>query len=203
MSLPTKGLAFSRTADGTVGVASHPGVPTIVPEETELLRDWLAELDLPKDWPQLEALAQPRGLSRRRLRFIIADEGPTLFPGGRRLQPKRHLFYPHGQVFALAHLGFAIGQMTAVWLAEPKDLEGIEYERSALLGEAVLYDSRLAERAWKGIEEGIFAHVCGTSKIMTLTQRSGAVWQKDLLLEVALIDRPACQNAKILKAWEA
>jgi hypothetical protein len=132
----------------------------------------------------------------------VADESPTLLPGAIRLQPKQYLFYPRGQMLTMAHLGFAIGVLDRVWLAEPGEIESGLVDGSAILGEATLYDSALADAAWRGIQQGIFGHTCGVVKFMRLTRPSGFVWKKDLLMEVAILDRPGCQNARILRKWE-
>lgn len=201
MTLPTKSLQFTQNASGDWSVEGMPGTPTLAIEETRPVRDWLAELDIPKDWAKIEAMAQPRGLSARHLRFIVADESPTLLPGAIRLQPKQYLFHHNGQMLTMAHLGFAIGILDRVWLAEPGEVASCEVEGSAILGEATLYDSALADAAWRGIQQGIFGHACGVVKFMRLTRPSGFVWKKDLLMEVAITDLPGCLNAKILKGW--
>ncbi len=203
MNLPTRGLQFTQTSSGGWGVEQAPNTPTFTVQDSEPVRDWLAELDLPKDWGKLEAMAQPKGMSTRRLRFILVDESLTALPGIPRFKPQQWLFFPGEQYrFTLAHLGFVIGSVTNIWRAKPGEFEPGTVEGAAILAEATLYDSALADAAWRGIQQGIFGHACGVVHMWRAPLPDGGEVAKDELLEVALIDRPGCRNARILRSWE-
>src|SRR5262245_22627950 len=85
-----------------VNIAGMPvnGRIEVVPQEGTV-RDWLAELNLPKDWTRLEELAQARGLSARFFRTIVFDESLTCW--GWRYRPEAIQFQTELQV-TLAHL---------------------------------------------------------------------------------------------------
>lgn len=163
-----------------------PGVP---------IRDWLAELDIPKDWDKIEAMARPRGFGWRRLTFIIADESPLHFPGQPRLRPGTWTFRESGQMLILAHLQFAVGVLQRVWLAQPGEVTDVEGQ--AILGEAALYNSPLAEATWLGIQRGIFTGV-SPIVIRNLTDPFGG----GELLEVGIGDNHIGPKAKLLRTWD-
>ena len=199
---PTRSpLQLRQQADGawTVGLEGVTRVDTI--DEQEPPRDWLAELDLPKDWSKLEAMARPRGLSARRVRCIIGDESPTCFPGAWRYRPQAWTYADDLNV-TLGHLSFIVGRVEHVypgsrdqWAAEKQKVDGATGE--FVIGEVRLYDSDLADAAWEGIRQGIFGHVCAI-----LVRSTTAPLGTGELLEVALTDRPACPGARILETWE-
>lgn len=205
MNLPTRGLQYVQDTQGGWGVQQAPNTPTFTVQDSEPVRDWLAELDLPKDWAKLEAMAQPRGMSTRRLRFILVDESLTTMPRVPRFKPQQWVFFPgESYRFTLAHLGFVIGSVDTIWRAKPGELEPGTVEGAAILAEALLYQSPLADAAWRGIQLGIFGHACGVVHMWRAPLPDGSgEFAKDELLEVALIDRPGCQNAKILRTWES
>jgi hypothetical protein len=68
-----------------------------------------------------------------------------------------------------------------------------------LVADAQLYDSRLAETAWDGIERGILSHVCPV-----VFRQHHEPMGAGQLVEVSLTTDyfPGCRNARILKAWE-
>jgi hypothetical protein len=216
-------LRYNIQQDGSCLVAGLEGVQIVgvdVVPESGPVRDWLAELGIPKDWGAIEAMAQPRGLTARRIRFIVCDESPTRFPGNPRLQPS-HIIIPHDQrLLTLGHLSYNVGILE--WLNHgipqaclsdvdfmralnpSSDLflapdEGPEPEGRFILGQARLFDSELADKAWQGIEWKIFTHVCG------VLLRIPATSPYQQIAEVAIIDGPGagCPGARILKHWEA
>ncbi len=204
MNLPTKGLQYTQNTQGGWAVDQMPNTATFTVADVEPVRDWLAELELPKDWAKLETLAQPqRGMSTRRLRFILADESLTIMPGIQRFKPKQWVFFPgESYCFTLAHLGFVIGTVDSIWRAKPEELEQNTVEGAAILAEATLYDSPLADAAWRGIQLGIFGHACGVVRMWRAPLPDGGEFAKDELLEVALTDRPGCPNARIIRTWQ-
>ena len=72
-------------------------------------------------------------------------------------------------------------------------------EGDCLIGDAQLFNSPLADRAWEAMEREIFSHVC----VVVFRQNTQALGTGQLV-EVSLTtdDYPGCQNARILKAWE-
>jgi len=172
-------------------------------------RDIESELGLPKYFEEWELMAKPRGYSSRHIQFIIADELPTQFPGRYRFQPQRitlpntcHLgFGHHGFVVGTVHpflLGFdELRELVAAMFdfEIPKEMQG-DY----LIGQATLFHSPLADKAWDGLRLGIFTHVCPL--VLRKVDEPVGTGQ---LVEVSLrtADYPGCSGAKIIKMWDA
>ena len=72
-------------------------------------------------------------------------------------------------------------------------------EGDCIIAQAQLFDSPLAEKAWKALERGIFTHVCP----MILRDNREPLGT-GMLVEVSLAtdDNPGCPGARILKHWE-
>jgi hypothetical protein len=202
---------YNHQPNGTITLEGLPGVDIEVIEEQGRVtgRNLEAELGLPKYFEEWEELAKPRGLSRRYIQFILMDQSATRFPDRYRLQPKRvtlpstcHLEFGHrGFVVGIVHsflLGFEelreqIPSMFSVEL--PEEVEG-DY----IVAQATLFDSPLAEKAWEALQRGIFTHVCPL-----IFRKTGEPAGTGQLVEVSLVDGdyPGCENAKVLKTWEA
>lgn len=200
MSLPSKSLMQYRMADDgqvEVSLCGRPlsGPINIVPQAGPV-RDWLAELDLPKDWARLDEMAQATTLSTRKFSAVLLDESRTLYPGAWRFRPQDICHdHPGGYPVTLSHTGFTIGRCDSVWrlpVGARVDTEGV-----CLVVEATLYDSALARAAWAGIERHIFGHVSAVI-LHAPNDPVGA----GSLLEFGITDFPGCRNAKILKWWD-
>lgn len=210
-------IQLEQRQAGGWGLAGMPDAVMEMVEDDEPVRDWLAELGLPKDWDALERLAQPQGLSARRFRCIVADESPTTFPGGFRLQPAK-IWWRDRLLLTLAHLGFFVGAVEWIYHGLPRaaladqDLMGVlrpgaklflepdepEPEGLFIVAQMCLYDSKLADAAWVGIRRGVFGHVCAVLMRVPATAEPGT----GELVEIAIGDRPGCPGARILRFWE-
>jgi hypothetical protein len=179
-------------ADGRWTMQGIGRVESIV--ETGPVRDWLSELGLPHDRDALDRLAMAHGFSHKHVRFIAADESETNFPGRYRLLPRRIAFTTDGIPLGL-HLGYFIGQVFNLRLAQPGEIPSAHGD--CLIGEGLLYDSRLAEAAWQGLHRGIFSHACAV-----LLQPPGTPQGTGGILHIDLTDEPGCPGALVLKFWE-
>jgi hypothetical protein len=66
-----------------------------------------------------------------------------------------------------------------------------------LVGEVQLYDSQLAEAAWRGVKTKLLAYTCAVLlRPETTPLGTGGI------LEMCLVDAPACENARILRTWK-
>jgi hypothetical protein len=182
------------TVDGIPGV-SFGLVDAVIHIEGQPLRDWFAELEIPKHWETIETMAKPRSYSWRKVRFVIGDESPTHFPGHWRQRPQDWTYTLNGQPLTLSHFPFIIGVVQKVWRGSPQ--EAPDAEGVCVVGEALLYDSPLADAAWRGIERGIFGAV-SPILIRPLADPPGAGY----VYAIGLTDQPVCPGAKILKTWD-
>ena len=202
---------YDHQPDGSIGLVGRPdvGIEVIQDQGRVTGRNIEAELGLPKYFEEWEVLAKPRGLSRRQIQFIVMDQSETRFPDRYRFQPQRvtlpstcHLEFGHrGFVVGIVHtflLGFEelrerIPSMFSVEL--PEEVEG-DY----IVGQGTLFDSPLAEKAWDALRLGIFTHVCPL--VFRKIDEPAGTGQ---LVELSLVagDYPGCQNARVLKTWEA
>ena len=190
-------IQYTQGENGTWAV-SVPGIAVTAVEtvvDDEPVFDWLAVLDIPKDWDKIAAMAVPNGDAPCWIRFIACDESITKLTGAVHLQPARMTFKPSGQLLTLAHLGYAIGICRELRFGLPNEVTNVE--GSFIMGEAQLYKSSLADAAWRGIKEGIFQHVSAI-----VVRPSNEPPGVGCLVEIGVVDRPGCQNARILKAWE-
>ena len=202
---------YTHQPDGSITLEGRPDVAIEVIQEQGRVtaRNIEAELGLPKYFEEWEILAKPRGLSSRQVQFIVMDQSETHFPDRYRFQPQQialpstcHLEFGHrGFVVGVVHtflLGFdeLRAQIPTMFNVElPKDLEG-DY----IVGQATLFDSPLAERAWDALRLGVFSHVCPL--VFRKIDEPAGTGQ---LVEVSLVDGgyPGCQNAGVLRTWEA
>jgi hypothetical protein len=210
-------LQFIKKPDGTMGLKGQPSVTleTVEGQGQVKGRDWQSELFLPKYREDWEALARPRGLSARRVSFVLMDEAPTNQKGHPRLRPEM-IELPTSCQFELGHTGFVVGivnyfvpllrSQKLSCSDEPVLLPSLEPfsipftpEGSFVVAHARLYDSPLAEAAWLGITRGIFSHVCPI-----IFRPFGAPADTGTLLQVSLVpgDFPGCPNARIMRQWE-
>lgn len=208
---------FAQKQDGTIALRNFPQVTVeVVQEEWPLgVRNWLGELGLPNNHEDLDILARPRGMSARRISFILLDEAPTRFPGQPRLNPE-NIGLPPAVQFELGHIGYAIGTVDYfVPLLQSRKLSSSDQpvllqsiepfsitfspEGSYVVAQAKFYDSPLAEAAWLGITRGIFSHACPV-----VFRRSDEAADTGTLIQVSLVtsDFPGCNNARILRQWE-
>lgn len=119
----TIGQQGAVTVDGIAGVQVET-VDATLTIEGQPVRDWRAELRLPKHFETLEGMAKPRGYSWRRVTFIVGDESPTYFPVNWREHPRSRTYAPSGHLLTLAHLPFVIGICQRVWSGSPDDARG-------------------------------------------------------------------------------
>ena len=208
-NLPTKSqIQFEHRPDGTVGLVGRPDVVLQVHEDQAHadFPAWETELRLPRFEEQWNAMAEGTGvvsLSFRFIRFILADQSPTKHAGHRPLQPGGIRFpllacYP----LILGHRQYVIGQCSLLMLHSkgtgvnvPSFVEG-----DCVIGTAELYNTPLADIAWRGLERNIFTHTCAV-----LNQKPEDLFGAGDLLEIALVSEAeaACPGAQILKTWEA
>ena len=197
MSLPTK--THLRPQQDATGAWHVPGLGSLgemhTIEEDGLPRDWLEDLNLPRNWDDLELLATADAFSSRWVRFILFDESVTRFQGRFRMQPRRIGHMTDGIPLTLGHLALVVGECRNVRLARPGEIPDVE--GYALIGEAQFYESALALAAWVGIQRKIFGHVCAVVlKTPDMVVGTGGVG------EVAVVDVPGCPGARILETWE-
>ena len=206
---------FAQEQDGTTTLRNFPQVTVEAVEEDGPPRNWLSELGLPTNHEDLEILARPRGMSARRLSFILLDEAPTRFSGQPRLNPEK-ITLPTSCQLELGHIGYAIGtvdyfvpllqSLKLSYSTEPVLLHCIEPlsipfspEGSFVVAHAQFFDSDLASAAWTGVERGIFTHACPI-----IYRPTAAPADSGVLIEVSLVcgDFPGLNNARILRRWE-
>ncbi len=207
-------VQYVQRADGTMALKDLPEMTleTITEQGKVIGRDWQGELGLPHYYEDYEAMARVESLSTHRVAFVLMDEAPTSLPGAPRMFP-RQVTLPQTCPLELGHTGFVIGTCHA-WLPAfdagrtemaalmtellgfdvPGDLEG-DY----IVGFAQLFQSPLAERAWEGIHQDIFTHVCPN-----ILRPHGAAAGTGSLIQVTLTpgDYPGCPHARILRAWD-
>lgn len=159
------------------------------------MRDVLTELGIEKSMARLEEMAKPRGFSWRRMTFVVADESPTRLPGHWRQRPQDYTYPPSGLPLTFGHTHLLIGVCQQVWLGQPNEITGVE--GACLVGDALLYDSDLADAAWRGIAQGLFTGVCPVA-IRPTTDPPGA----GQIMAIGLSEDPWCPNAKIVRVWD-
>jgi hypothetical protein len=186
-------------------------VETILEQGVVHKRDWQQELRLPIFHEEWELMGRPRSLtSGHRIRFVLMDESRTRLPGQPRLQP-HHVMPPSPMKcpLTLSHTGFVVGTVYTFLLISDQvrvalTIHGVELPDFPvghwILSEAELFHSPLADAAWQGLQAQILTHACA----VLLAKPSEAIGGGQLI-EVALTpsDYPGCQNARVLKTWEA
>lgn len=197
--------------DGTISLKRHPGVKVEAIEEQDLERATAAAhalekaLGLPHYYEQWQALAQSSGMSTRMIKFVLVDESESRLVGNPRYQP-RNITWPASCGLDFGHRGFLVGMLTSIsqcfdLSAEALKTLGVDVpvEGACLIGEAKLFNSRLADKAWDAIQRGIFTHVCPI-----LFQEQNKPLGAGRIVEVSLVtaELPGCRNARILKTWE-
>jgi hypothetical protein len=203
-------IQFLQQPDGSMSLKGLPNI-TIDPVEgqgTELGRNWQSELGCPIYYEEWEELARVEGLSDHRVAFILMDEAPMRRPGAPRLCPPQ-VTLPQAVPFELGHSGFVVGVCFAWVRSEGEDRTAMsdllgmdmpnELEGEYIVGVAQLFKSELAERAWVGLEQNIFTHVCPN-----ILQPTGASPGTGSLVQVTLTpgDYPGCPHARILRLIE-
>lgn len=199
MSLPTRSpITIDVQPNGGVSVYGPDGghaASVDVVQESGPVRDWMKELCLPKDWGALDVLARPDGFSSRMIQFVLIDQSPTRYPGGWCFEPQRWTYDPYGQLLTLGHLGLVIGACEHI-RAGHRD-EAPHAQGHFLIGQARLYNSKLARAAWLGILDGIFPYVSAIVARPADEPPGGG-----RMLEVGITDDPGCLGARVLKTWE-
>lgn len=203
---------YIHKPDGTITLEGHPGITLDVIEAQghATARDIERELGLPTYFEEWEALATSQGLSPRRVRFCLMDESETRLQGNPRLQPRK-IVLPSTSTCLLefGHRGFVVGVVFAFYLGFTENVDDLTYmgieipndiEGDCLVADAQLFDSPLADKAWDALRLGIFSHVCPL--VFRKIDEPVGTGQ---LVEVSLVDGdyPGCQNARVLKTWEA
>lgn len=197
--------------DGSISIEGFPGIKLDMIQEQGRAQAEAIEraLDLPVYFEEWAELAKPHGLSGRMVRFVLADESVTRFPGNPRLQP-RSITLPPSLVCHLefGHRGFVVGVVSAFfpgYVDCREDLKqiGLEVpsfvEGDCLIAQAQLFASPLADKAWEATERGIFTHVCPL-----LLRNDTEPLGTGRLVEVSLTtgEYPGCPGARVLKHWE-
>lgn len=150
-------------------------------------------------------LSRHTGMSNRWLSFVLVDGSESRLVGNPRYQPQT-IAFPPSCPLEFGHRGFVVGRVSEITRhlnPTQNDLKAIgvnvPVEGSLLLGQAQLFDSPLADKAWEAIERGIFTHVC---PILFREHHeplgSGSLWEASLITG----DYPGCRNARILRKWE-
>ena len=206
-------IQYAHQPDGRITVEGMPNVNirTIAEQGAVQGRNWQQELELPTYYEEWEAMARPHSLtSGRRIQFVLMDESVTRLQGNPRLQPQHIMLpYPMKCPLTLSHTGFVVGTVYSFLLISEPDREALKRlgidqpdftEGQWILSEAELFDSTLADTAWQGLQGQIFTHTCPV-----LLTKPGEPIGGGQLIEVALTpgDFPGCQNARVLKTWEA
>ncbi len=203
-------VQYVQAADGSMSLKDLPHLTLVAIEEqgTVIGHDWQRELGLPTYHDEWEALAHVDGLGPHRVAFVLADESKTRLPGGLRLCPPQ-ITLPQTVPLEIGHTGFVVGVCFAWCRSEgesrplmsellgmelPGDLDG-----EHIVGFAQLFQSRLAEIAWVGLQQHVFTHVCPN-----ILQPHGAPAGTGTAVQVTLTpgDFPGCQNARVLRFWD-
>lgn len=200
---------YTRHPDGTLTLEGlpHVRVDAIQGQGAVVGRDIARELGLPIYFEDWEAMAKARGLSRRMVRFILADESRTRLEGCPNLQP-RLISLPQSCGLEFGHHGFLVGAVCTFFLGYKEyweDLKNIgvevpsSVEGDCIIAQAQLFDSPLADKAWEALERGIFTHVCPL-----ILRKDAEPMGTGQLVEVSLTtdDYPGCPGAKILRWWK-
>lgn len=203
-------IQFAQQPDGVMRLKNMPNL-TLEPiqEQGQVIgRDWQGELELPHYYEEWELMARATGLSARRLNFVLMDEAVTRLPGNPRMCPQQ-VTLPQACPLELGHTGFVIGVVFNFFLGSdaaypqiprllgfdvPSDLEG-----NYIIGTGQLLDSPLAQKAWQGLQQTIFTHVCPN-----VFRPADALPGTGQLVQVTLTpgDYPGCPNARVLQTWE-
>lgn len=198
-------LQFQHLVDGAVQLVGRPDVTLklVGGKASAVFPEWERTLGLPTYQEQWEALAIARGLSSRFLEFVLCDESRTKLIGNWRNQPARIRFQPGWHRITLGHTGFIIGKCYALTLHPKEPATGHVkrpdfVEGDCLIGYAQLYDSPLADIAWRGLREHIFSHACAV-----VAQQPDDPDGTGDLQEIALVSEAeaGCPGARILRTW--
>jgi hypothetical protein len=201
---------YQHQADGKISLAGFPGVKLAMVEEQGRVRgrDWQTELSLPTYAEEWEQMAEVVGMSNRSVRFILMDQSESRLPGHPRLNPQA-VTLPKTCPLEVGHTGFVVGfvhgfitafdemrelvpQLYDIEIPDPKP------EGDYIVGTARLYDSQLADAAWRGIKQGIFSHMCP----MIFAPAESPDMQRLAQVSLACGDYPGCPGARILKTLE-
>jgi hypothetical protein len=199
-------IQFEHRPDGSVQLAGRPDVTLKTHEQqaTATFPDWYRQLGLPTYQEQWDALAVATSLNERFIQFCLCDESPTKHAGNVPLQPALIRVHPVQRYrLILGHTQYVIGEANMVLLI-PRSLTQANrpgfVTGDCLVGTAELYDSKLADLAWRGLQQGIFSHSCAV-----VAQQPGDPVGAGDLVEIALVSEAeaACPGAKVLRWWEA
>ena len=201
---------FQHNADGSISIKGQPGITVDAIQEQDLAKATAHALQLEKDlelphyYEERERFAKHNGMSNRIVSFILVDESKSRLVGNPRYQAQT-IAFPPSCFLEFGHRGFVVGHVTGISRCvnpTKDDLTAlgvnVPVEGSCLLGEAQLFDSPLAGKAWEAIQRGVFTHVCP----LLLRQHHEPLGSGSLV-EVSLVtgDYPGCRNARILKTW--
>lgn len=176
-------------------------------------RNWRAELGMPIDYEAWLVMSRIRGLSSRHIRFVLMDESAPRLSGNPRLQPQKATL-SHTCPIELGHTGFVVGFVYTFILGfdelrtEIPSMFGFELPRGLegdfVIGQARLFDSLLAKKAWQGLQQGTFTHVCHAHLCPLLSGPSYTPGPPQII-EVSLTtdDSHGYPGARVLKTWEA
>lgn len=197
-------LQFEHRPDGSVQLAGRPDVTLKTHEQqaTATFPDWYRQLGLPTYQEQWDAMSRATSLNERFLQFVMCDESPTKHAGNVPLRPA-HIRVPLVRYrLTLSHTGYVIGEVYPVLLI-PKDLAQASrpdfVQGDCIVATAELFDSALADIAWRGVRQGIFSHACAV-----VAQQPGDPDGAGDLVEIALVSEreAACPGARVLKWFE-
>ena len=185
----------------------------IIDRGTATGRNWADELGLPIDYLEWLVMSKIRGLSARHIRFLLMDESTPRSSSNPWLQPQT-VTLPQTCPIELGHSGFVVGFVYAYFVghtelrAEIPSMFGFELPSGLagdfIIGQARLFDSLLAEKAWQGLQQGTFTKVCHAHICPLLSGPSDKPVSPPQLIEVSLMtDDSHGYHARILKTWEA
>lgn len=199
---------YAHWADGTVGIKDRPNIDVVpIKQQGHVVpRNLQAELGLPVYQEEWETLAQYCGFSGKAFRCILVDESPSQLQGQHFINPAQLVVSPCYLEFA--HYGFVIGEVRSFYSVHRDSRDtvrdmGVEVpdyiEGHCIVADAQLYDSRLAEKAWNGIQQGVLTHVCPI-----VFRQHHEPMGAGTLVEVSLTTDyfPGCLNARIFRKWE-
>lgn len=198
---------YLHQSDGSITLDGFPNVQlaTVAAQGLVVGRNWQHELELPTYQEEWEQWARPVGMSLRHVRFIVMDQSESRLPGHRRLNPQA-IVLPEQVPLELGHSGFLIGYVYSFVCGFDEMREMVpslfnfqipdpQPEGDFIVGTARLFDSRLSDVAWRGLQREIFSHVCPM-----VFMNEGA----ERLVQVTLTpgDFVGCPGARVLATWE-
>ncbi len=207
-------LHFVHSRDG-ISIAEHQDLKVTTVENQREAAEHTArlvrELQLPVYEEEFREWARPADLSApysdRWCRFVLCDSGETRLVGHLQFRPER-MAVPCPQIpLTLLHWPYVVGMASGFkvvypdfrrtfadcGLVIPDETEGI-----CMLAEARLFNSRLADKAWAGLQWGTLSHTCA---VTALADTPAGAWETALCVVALAPPEAGNPRAVILKHW--